>query len=96
MKNMKLRERQGEKKKKRQYLDRSLTPEQLVFTKVICWAQKHIDHDVVKVRLAPLAPFQDDEKREVPKQGIQKQKLWDELIPGKKTDTQRVCQEKIH
>jgi hypothetical protein len=72
-----------------------LTPEQLVFTKVICWAQKHIDHDVVKVRLAPLTPFQDDEKREVPKQGIQKQKLRDELIPSKKTDTQRACQEKI-
>jgi uncharacterized protein YifN (PemK superfamily) len=91
---MKLRER--DRGKKKQYLDRSLTPEQLVFTKIICWAQKHIDHDVVKVRLAPLAPFQDDEKREVPKQGIQKQKLRDELIPGKKTDTQRVCQEKIH
>jgi hypothetical protein len=57
---MKLRER--DRGKKKQYLDRSLTPEQLVFTKVICWAQKHIDHDMVKVRLAPLAPFQDDEK----------------------------------
>jgi hypothetical protein len=54
------------------YLNSSLSPEKLILPKGIKWAQKHVDHDMIQIGLASLAPLQHNKKRKIAKQGIEK------------------------
>ena len=63
------------------YLQDSLPPEQLVTTQWSSGVEEHVDHDVVEVRHRASDPLDDDEDREVAKQGAQEQALGDKLVP---------------
>lgn len=43
------------------YLKSRLTPEKLIFSEIVVGAQKHVNHNVVKIWLASLTPFYEDE-----------------------------------
>jgi hypothetical protein len=44
------------------HLNISLALKEFIFPKILCGTQKHVNHNVVKVWLAPLAPFQQNEE----------------------------------
>jgi hypothetical protein len=44
------------------HLNISLALKEFIFSKILCGTQKHVNHNVVKVWLAPLAPFQQNEE----------------------------------
>jgi hypothetical protein len=44
------------------HLNISLALKEFIFSKILRGTQKHVNHNVVKVCLAPLAPFQHNEE----------------------------------
>jgi hypothetical protein len=44
------------------HLNISLALKEFIFPKILHGTQKHVNHNVVKVWLAPLAPFQHNEE----------------------------------
>ena len=59
-----------------------LVREELILSQIFHWAQEHVDHYVIQIRLRTSAPLYDDESGEVAKQAVQEYHLGNELEPG--------------